>query len=384
MAWGDFDNDGDIDVLSSGSTAGSTRELRIYKNNGNGSIDAAQIDVDGAGGGLRYGGVAWGDCDYDGDLDVLASGLTVGSTFELRVYKNNGNGTIDAAQIDVDGTGGGIDNGTVAWGDYDNDGDLDILAGGLIATNTRELRIYKNNGNGTIDAVQIDVDGAGGGLSYGGVAWGDYDNDGDLDVLASALTVGNTRELRVYKNNGNGTISPGQIEVDGAGGGLSNSSVAWGDFDNDGYLDVLASGVTVGNTRELRVYKNNGNGTIDAAQIDVDSAGGGIEIGNAAWGDYENDGDLDVLAVGRQTSGTTRELRVYKNNGNGTIDAAQIDVDGAGGGLYYGGAAWGDFDNDGDLDVLASGEQSSGSTKELRIYKNQGPRRTPRLPRPPG
>lgn len=75
----------------------------------------------------------------------------------------------------------GIYNSSPAWGDFDNDGDLDILVSGLYGAN-RQLRVYKNNGNGTIDPVQIEVDGVNNGLSYGGVGWGDFDNDGDLDV----------------------------------------------------------------------------------------------------------------------------------------------------------------------------------------------------------
>jgi hypothetical protein len=126
---------------------------------------------------------------------------------------------------------------------------------------------------------------------------------------------------------------------------------------------------TSGNTRELRVYKNNGNGTIDASQIEVDGAWGGLDYGGVSWGDFDNDGDLDILASGQQTSGSTRELRVYKNNGNGTIDASQIEVDGPGGGLYYSGVGWADFDTDGDLDILSNG-QTNGLSSELRIYKN--------------
>jgi hypothetical protein len=74
----------------------------------------------------------------------------------------------------------------------------------------------------------------------------------------------------------------------------------------------------------------------DPNQIEVDGAGGGLYNSDVAWGDFDNDGDLDVLASGRQSSGNTKELRIYKNNGNGTIDAAQIEVDGAGGGAYLG------------------------------------------------
>jgi hypothetical protein len=367
VRWGDFDNDGDLDILSGGATSAGTYELRIYKNNGNGTIDGAQIEVDGANGGMYYGGVGWGDFDNDGDLDILASGYATGNTKELRVYKNNGNGTINATQIEVDGANGGLWYSGVDWGDFDNDGDLDVLASGYTTGSTRELRIYKNNGNGTIDGAQIEVDGANGGLYYSSIEWGDFDNDGDLDILANGLASG-TRELRVYKNNGNGTMDATQIEVDGANGGLITGGVGWGDFDNDGDLDILASGLTSGNTKELRVYLNNGNGTIDGAQIEVDGANEGYRYGKGCWGDFDNDGDLDILASG-ETASTTYELRVYKNNGNATINSTPIDLEGANGGLTYSSVGWGDFDSDGDIDALASGGPI-GVTRELRIYKN--------------
>jgi DNA-binding beta-propeller fold protein YncE/predicted nucleotidyltransferase len=368
VAWGDYDNDGDLDLLASGTT-GSSRELRIYKNNGNGTMDSIPIDIDGAGGGLQYGGVAWGDFDNDGDVDVLVNGYRV--TSELRIYKNNGNGTMDPAQLDVAGSGAGLIYGKVAWGDFDNDGDFDVLVSGEASGGvTRELRIYKNNGNATMDPNRMDIDGASGGFRYSSVAWGDYDLDGDLDVLvAGQQNAGSTPELRVFNNNGNGTMDGAQIEVDGAAGGFYHGDVAWGDFDNDGDVDILTSGYSNGGTRELRVYKNNGNGTINAAQIEVDGAGGGLRYSSVAWGDHDNDGDLDVLVSGERTSASAYDLRVYKNNGNGTLDSTQIDVDGPNGGLYSGGSAWGDYDNDGDLDVLTSGEDVATS-RQLRIYKN--------------
>ena len=153
---------------------------------------------------------------------------------------------------------------------------------GLVPGTTYYFAIKSSNVNGTsaldvssprasfianaFDATQIEVDGAGGGLREGGVAWGDYDNDGDLDVLGSGWS-GSGIELRIYKNNGNATMDPTQIEVGGANGGIRYSGVAWGDYDNDGDLDIIAGGSTAGNTKELRIYKNNGNGTMDSANI---------------------------------------------------------------------------------------------------------------------
>ncbi|MBK8576617.1 MAG: VCBS repeat-containing protein [Elusimicrobia bacterium] len=303
VTWGDYDNDGDLDVVGIGDTGGP-KELYIYKNNGNATFNPTEVDVDPTDGGMRFGAVEWGDFDNDGDLDILATGED-NVTKRHRIYKNNGNGTLDASQIEVDGINGGVSGGGGAWGDFDNDGDLDILISGYPDI----LRVYKNNGNGSIDPAQIEVDVADGGLS-GGLGWGDFDNDGDLDILMIGYyNSGATVQLRIYKNNGNGTINPSQIEVDGVNNGLNSSGVAWGDFDSDGDLDILAAGIKSSN-RQLRVYQNNGNGTMDATQIEVDGLNGGLEGGEVAWGDYDNDGDLDILANG--TNGN-RQLRVYKN-----------------------------------------------------------------------
>jgi hypothetical protein len=114
--------------------------------------------------------------------------------------------------------------------------------------------VYKNNGDGTFNATSIDVGGSNNGLGYGSAAWGDYDNDGDLDILVSGLDASNNKQLRVYKNNGDGTFSPTPMNVAGLNNGLYNSSVAWGDYDNDGGLDILVSGLDASNNKQLRVY----------------------------------------------------------------------------------------------------------------------------------
>jgi hypothetical protein len=154
----------------------------------------------------------------------------------------------------VDGATGGLQNEHLAWGDYDVDGDLDILISGYDGTN-RQLRVYTNNGNGTIDSAQIEVDGLNGGLQDGGASWGDFDNDGDLDILVSG-TDGTNREIRVYKNNGNGSFDSAEFKVDGANGGIQDGTTAWGDFDADGDLDILINGTNNGTNNQLRVYIN--------------------------------------------------------------------------------------------------------------------------------
>ncbi|MBL0058663.1 MAG: VCBS repeat-containing protein [Elusimicrobia bacterium] len=379
VSFGDFDNDGDMDILASGVSAGTNYQLRVYPNNGNGTFDPNQIEVDGANGGLYTGGVDWGDFDGDGDLDILASGITSGgaaANSQLRVYRNNGNGTFDANQIEVDGLNGGLNAGDVKWGDFDNDGDLDIAAAGLDAANARQIRVYKNNGNGTFNTTQIEVDGAGGGLQDGIVDWGDFDGDGDLDLLAQGWNGGaNNSEIRVYRNNGNGTFDPNQIDVDpaaGVDGYNGKHSADWGDFDADGDLDILVEGVLGGLTtqRQLRVYQNNGNGTFNAAQIEVNGVNGGNSRGGAQWGDIDTDGDLDILVHG--LTGTTAalvpELRAYINTGGGAFTLNELEPTAADE-IYLGSLDVGDYDADGDMDLVISGVDTAGNN-QIRVYRN--------------
>ncbi|MBK8126126.1 MAG: VCBS repeat-containing protein [Elusimicrobia bacterium] len=378
VSWGDFDNDGDLDILASGLGSGAC-QLRVYRNNGDGSFDANQIEIDGAGGGLCDGGVDWGDFDGDGDLDVLASGaLTSGAagSAQLRVYRNNGNGTFNPGQIEIDGLNGGLTQGDVNWGDLDNDGDLDILAGGIDAASARQIRVYRNNGNGTFDTAQIEVDGAGGGLRDGIVDWGDFDGDGDQDILVQGWTgAGTDSRIHVYRNNGNGTIDPNEINVDpgqGIDGYNGKHCAHWGDFDADGDLDIVVQGVpgTTTASRELRVYRNNGNGTFNATQIEVNGAGGGHSRGGAQWGDIDNDGDLDIFVHGLTgaTAGGVAEIRAYINTGGGAFTRVEVEPTAAED-LYLGSLDVGDYDADGDLDFVVTGRDTAGNN-QLRVYRN--------------
>jgi hypothetical protein len=379
VGFGDFDGDGDLDILMSG-LAGGACQLRVYRNIGGGVFDPAnQIEVDGAGGGLCDGGLDWGDFDGDGDLDILASGaLTSGATAsaQLRVYRNNGNGTIDPNQIEVDGLNGGLTQGDAKWGDLDSDGDLDILVGGIDAAGARQIRIYKNNGNGTFDTAQIEVDGAGGGLRDGIVELGRFRRRRRPGPPRSRVDrAGTDSRIHVYRNNGNGTIDPNEINVDpgqGIDGYNGKHCAHWGDFDADGDLDIVVQGVpgTTTTSRELRVYRNNGNGTFNATQIEVNGAGGGHSRGGAQWGDIDNDGDLDILVHGLTgaTAGGVAEIRAYINTGGGAFTRVEVEPTPADD-LYLGSLDVGDYDTDGDLDFVATGRDTAGNN-QLRVYRN--------------
>jgi hypothetical protein len=243
--------------------------------------------------GVAYGAVAWGDYDKDGDLELeLAGNMGDGANLipVSRVYRNDGGifidvgaGLLDAAQ------------GPLAWGDYDHDGDLDLLQAGNTGSEFIS-RVYRNDGG-----LFTDIGAGLPGFDGGSAAWGDYDNDGDLDLVLTGYTTPSTWISRVYHNNGSGSFT----DIGAGLPGVHSGSVAWGDYDNDGYLDLLLSGST-GSQDISRVYRNDGTG----AFTDITAALGGVYQSSAAWGDYDNDGDLDILLVGFPYG-----ARVYRSDG---------------------------------------------------------------------
>ena len=216
--------------------------------------------------------VAWGDYDRDGDLDILLTGDGMS-----KIYRNDGSNTFtEQTGIILEG----VSNGSAAWGDYDNDGYLDILLTGN-GPSGPVSKVYRNNGNNTFtEQTGIVLQGVG----NSSAAWGDYDNDGDLDILLT----GNIGIFQEY------TATMAIILLHGRTGinlpGVSESSVAWGDYDNDGDLDILLTG-----WGSSRIYRNNGDNTFtELTGIPLH----GVSWGSTAWGDYDNDGYLDILLTG--------------------------------------------------------------------------------------
>jgi hypothetical protein len=292
---------------------------------------------------------SFGDFDNDGDLDILLTGYT-GTTFITRIYRNDGNGifiVINAGLI-------GVSGGSVVWGDYDNDGDLDILLTGSYNDGTDHYisKIYRNDGNN----VFIEINAGLTGVESGSAAWGDYDNDGDLDILITGYT-GNTSISRIYRNNGNGTFTDMSIGLIG----VSAGSTVWGDYDNDGDLDILLTGYYNDGTYHYvsKIYRNDSNGIF----TDINAALTPVIQSSAIWGDYDNDGDLDILIAG--VSETGKISRVYRNDNNifTNINANLT-------GVINSSVAWGDYNNDGYLDILLAGY--NGTLYVTRLYNNDG------------
>jgi len=283
--------------------------------------------------GLHWSDVAWGDYDADGDLDVIITGSNSGNSATTKIYKNEGNDTFtELTGISIPGTL----VGDVAWGDYDNDGDLDILIQGY--TDASQITsLYKNNDNDTFADSGVNLIA----LVDGSVSFIDYNNDGYLDILNAGFD-GNAYQAYVHKNNGDGSFTQTDITLPG----VIKSSYEWADYDADGDMDIFITGLDgVGNLIS-KLFQNNGDETFS----ETTNTFTGAWLGDAAWGDYDNDGNLDLLLSGFYNPG--RITNIYRNNGDGTF-TEQTDTGLTG--VSHSSSIWGDYDSDGDLDVFIGG-----------------------------
>jgi hypothetical protein len=278
----------------------------------------------------------WGDLDNDGDLDVV----TVGGNY--KIYRNDGAGVFTDTGFETMGHFRNAD-----LGDYDNDGDLDILFSGDWTS------VYRND-SGTFTEVFPGLPGS----DENNAQWGDYDNDGDLDVL---LTDTPYETARIYRNEGNGVFS----DINAEFMVMFNISASWVDYDCDGFLDVLLTGdQVIGPMKGYRtiLYKNEGN---EVFTYTISTLPDDAYIRLADWGDYDNDGDPDLLFTGYEFV-----TMLCRNDGNGVF----TDIPAGLVGVYKGGGQWGDFDNDGDLDIIMSGAYTNYPSWQCatRVYRNDG------------
>lgn len=340
VAWGDYDNDGFVDLY----VCNMGEYNVLYRNNGDGTFE----DVSFVSGTAHPGdcvGAAWGDYDNDGDLDLF---LANSNNQANVLFRNNGDGVF----TDVSVSAGIIElreSRSAAWGDYDRDGFLD-----LFVANQSDNTLYHNLEDGTFENVTAEAGVAGAGDSRGS-SWGDYDGDGYLDLYIANGGVSNTQN-ELFKNNGNGSFDEVSEEA-GVNDTRRSQGIAWGDYNNDGFLDLYVSNGGYEGQRNT-LYENNGDGTFTDVTNTADTGDGKAGVG-VAWGDFGNDGFLDLYIVNRDTANV-----LYINNGDWTFTNVSDSTGVADGGPGRG-VALADFDNDGGLDLYVANFDSSNV-----LYKN--------------
>jgi hypothetical protein len=339
-AWGDYNNDGFEDLFVTRNTG---QNDRLYLNNGDGTFESILIgDVvndatDSAAG-------VWADYDNDGHLDLVVTVNTFPTARPALLYHNQGDGTfvkVTSGSIATDinlGMKGG------SWGDFNNDGhvDLFIAIDGYTDDTQRRDFLYQNSGDGHFTRILTGPVVNDSGRGEQGV-WGDFNNDGRLDLFV-ANTFGQNNFL--YRNDGNGSFSRITTGPIASNGGYSIGA-AWGDYNNDGFLDLFVANASFGESVRNSFYRNTGTGAFDRVTSGTIATNTGL-FSSCAWGDYDNDGFLDLF-VG--SLGGTNAL--YRNHGDGTFTSVTTGSSASDRGDASG-CAWADYDNDGFLDLFVA------------------------------
>ncbi|MAE67010.1 MAG: hypothetical protein CMJ18_22345, partial [Phycisphaeraceae bacterium] len=330
----DYDNDGWQDA------AGWTNHWRLWRNDEGVYSDEGPLSD-----GLQNGQIFAGDIDNDGWTDLL-----VGHQGYITVLRNDeGSGSFQkVTHVPPDN---GIIGGGGSVGDFNNDGFLDFYRGGYVSNNSQLIVSVP-------DATQpggrgFDLAWQGDGRYVRSVTSADYDEDGDLDVYTAAYFLQNNG---LFQNQRNGQPFP-FINV-----GLNESGhsvgAQWGDLDNDGDLDIFLGNFAHPGNPEPRVFRNEGPGG-GYAMTDIGQRGIYFRESWAspALGDYDNDGNLDLWygAFGPPSYSSSDTSALFRNtpNTSGPNFSDVTGVQGLGGLYNQAYDSWVDFDNDGDLDLVA-------------------------------
>ena len=386
----DYDNDGDLDIAVLGYyvvyNVSVEDRLVILRNEG--SADSAKWDfsyIDVPLGSISAGSsdLAWGDADGDTDLD-----LAVGSDGQTVIYRNDA-GTLVLTDTELpgyweDNDQADFDLRSITWADYDNDGDNDILLPSIFDFNTFTYRtaLMRNDGsNGSGGWIFTETDSVFASTIHAQSAWADFDGDQDLDLLLINIApLTDDGFIRRYKNEGNGVFVGedilGYLSVE-------HGEAQWGDYDGDGDIDILVAG----NVREidstfthmaLRVYRNDSDNFVREDVISCIPCEGWFDLTAATWADYDSDGDMDILLAGTYNPGSQIDgrARIYTNDGGTfTADTANTLPAPRASGTRGGTFSWFDLDGEGDLDYFIAGNYfvpgGNGLVEaQMHVYRN--------------
>jgi hypothetical protein len=368
----DFDNDGLLDLVTTSMDPGTP--MAFFRNKGDGTFEdrtrAAGLED-------QLGGLYCVQTDYnnDGWLDIFIPRGAWVCPQRPSLLRNNRDGTF----TDVTREAGllvAVDSQVAAWADFDNDGFLDLFLGG----ETVPSRLFRNKGDGTFEDVTDRAGVGNAGFMCKGATWGDYDGDGYPDLYLANIN----GPPRLFHNNRDGTFTDVARDL-GITQPVEGFSCWFWDYDNDGWLDIFATAYERGPSTNIlsqlglphegatcRLYRNLGGKRFE----DV-SAAVGLNLAMAPmgsnFGDFDNDGFLDIyLGTGTPSYALVVPNRMFKN-----VDGkrfADITTSSGTGHLQKGHAvACGDWDRDGNIDIY---EQLGGAVPGDRfrnvLFQNPG------------
>ncbi|TDI76932.1 MAG: T9SS type A sorting domain-containing protein [Bacteroidetes bacterium] len=344
----DINGDGQMDVLFTGNSKSSmpfrpSAAVAINLSSGGAQESWVRFDISELATKTYLGDAFWSDVDLDGDLDFLLTGTTATEppyTSVTELYINNGTGFV------VSDPGlPGVHASIIRWADFDNDGDEDLFLAGETSGGISVAGLYRNDGTGGFSEIM----GPSMLARFGDAAFGDYDNDSDLDLIVTGTRIDGSFSTVLYDNNGRGEFTDSGQQLRG----FAFAALEFADYDNDGDLDLFLSGAELAVADIMHgktvLYKNNGGSFVEAPDV-FD----GVFYGDLTLGDYDLDGDLDLFVMGLTSLNGSHAGRMYRNDNGQFIESTGLV------GASTANAEWIDFDGDNDLDILVAGLNLAG------------------------
>lgn len=294
-----------------------------------------------ASGAIENGGTAIRDMNGDNIPDAVFNG----TSRLLQVYQQQNTGSFNSSYLNYGTTPDGFGEG-----DYDNDGDIDVIAVGPHVSYQPEIYLFTNTGNGFVKSIPANV----APRKEGDAAFGDFDGDLDLDLIVTGLDSNNVKHADIYENVNGTFVFRDSLD------GNHYSEIIIHDLNADGKEDILIKGRFNPNSAYTKPFLNQGNFNFSVPSnypYFYMTRDGGITIG-----DVDSDGDIDVFLMAQGGN------RFYLNDGNSnfTLSSEIFDT------LDAACATLLDFEHDGDLDLVVSGYSHTISNKEAFAYKNNG------------
>ena len=339
VAIGDLDNDGWLDIASTDEDS----NVYVWENDGTPFNDEWSGTHIGNTGGIAAYGVALGDLDNDGWLDII----TTDEGSNVYIWENDETPWGTWISTDIGDTGGRTFG--LAIGEFNNDGWIDIVSG----DNSGKIFVWENDHTPWGSWNEIIIENAGDNIFSLSIS--DLDNDGDQDIISSDKDTG----FFAWKN----TRSPFSFDME-SGIDIGNTGedvicIQVGDLDNDGDHDIVTG--DAGNN--VFIWENDGSPW--GAWERTDIADASDEIRCLTIGDLDNDGDLDLIA-----GDFSHNVFIWENDGTPFDDSWNgLDIGDGGSSIYC--INVGDLDNDGDLDII-SGDVSGSGGKKLYVWENDG------------
>ncbi|HAL82069.1 MAG TPA: hypothetical protein DCO83_07415 [Mucilaginibacter sp.] len=335
LAKADRDGVGNLYVYAGFTPAGASSAKHYLLISKTGAFEACNVI-----GGIDHEGqdldATFADYDNDGYQDLF-----IATTKGIIVYRNHGDGNFSRVTKDI-GLGKTANVNKMLFADFDQDGDLDMFVGQKGGN-----KFFRNNGDGTFTEQANAMGLSGNSLGTIAMDFGDWDGDGDVDIVGLNENGG----IQLFNNNRHSNFKDISDSVGLRNAAYSGAAIAFGDYNNDGMLDIFVAG---GPNSKCSLLKNDGHRFVaDPVSKKLSTALKGIKVNDVAFVDFDNDGHQDLLVAGVNADKSKSGVKLFHNDTTkGFSDVSYLLPKNV---LRAHHIKIGDFDMDGDQDILLSG-----------------------------